>query len=120
PQPQCDAEATYTEPLRKHQAQIDWDMSVTHIWRRVRAFQPWPGCYTWWHGKRLKVLKATPVSGTTRQPGRVVNLADGGIGVQAADGILRLQQIQLEGKKQMGADEFLRGYRSFLGALLPS
>jgi methionyl-tRNA formyltransferase len=86
----------------------------------VRAFHPWPGCYTRWQGKVLKVLEAAPLPGGRGEPGRVVPLAGGEVGVQTGDGVLGLLRVQLEGRRAMSAEEFLRGQRGFIGAVLPS
>ena len=61
PQPQNEAEATYTAPITKEQGGIDWKWSAVEIWRRVRAFQPWPGAYTRWGGRRLEIIEAVPL-----------------------------------------------------------
>jgi len=48
PQPQDEAKATYCSPISKEESEIDWHLPAMDIWRRLRAFQPWPGCYTTW------------------------------------------------------------------------
>jgi methionyl-tRNA formyltransferase len=124
PQPQL-GDATYTKLLSKEEGEIDWHLPAVDIERRVRAFHPWPGCYTRWQGKVLKILEASPLSDTSfggqrGEPGRVVPLAGGGVGVQTGGGVLKLRRVQLEGRREMGAEDFLRGQRGFSGALLPS
>lgn len=121
PQPQGEG-ASYTRLFSKQEGEIDWHLSAFQIWRRVRAFYPWPGCYTRWQGKILKILEATPLAGGG-QPGRVKALAPGegaAIGVETGDGVLGLLLVQLEGKRAMTAEEFLRGQRGFRGIFLPS
>ncbi|MFP3974600.1 MAG: methionyl-tRNA formyltransferase [Dehalococcoidia bacterium] len=122
PQPQRDEEANYTSPLSKADGKMDWNLSAGELWRRVRALYPWPGCYTRWQGKMLKVLDAVPVPSTEgASPGVVVSLPDGApapVGVGTGEGILGLRRIQLEGKKAMSANDFLRGQRGFIGAKL--
>jgi methionyl-tRNA formyltransferase len=122
PQPQDNSKATYSESLTKEGGRIDWRLPAVELWRRVRAFQPWPGCYTAWQGKVLKVIEAVPLPGAG-EVGRVVAIQgsqSATIGVQAGEGILGLLQLQLEGKRVMAAAEFVRGQRDFVGALLPS
>ncbi|MFC1921519.1 methionyl-tRNA formyltransferase, partial [Chloroflexota bacterium] len=63
PKPQNDAEATYCRMITKEEGEIDWTLPAVEIWRRVRAYQPWPGCYTHWQEKQLKILEAVPLSG---------------------------------------------------------
>jgi methionyl-tRNA formyltransferase len=119
PQPQNEAEASYCGPITKEEGEIDWRLSAVAIWRRVRAFNPWPGGYTRWRGKTLKVMEAVPLEEeTTARVGEVVALGSG-FGVGTGDGVLGVLRVQLEGKKAMSAQEFLRGQRDFLGAVLP-
>ncbi len=120
PKPQNDDDASYTKSISKEQGEIDWNFTALDIWRRVRAFQPWPGCYTRWQGKALKVVDAFHLPGAQGEPGRVITLAGGGIGIQTAEGILELLRVQLEGKRKISAEEFVHGQRDFIGALLPS
>jgi len=113
PQPQDESKASYTYPISKKDGAIDWQMSVSEICRMIRAFYPWPGSYTLWQGRTLKIIGAVPLhkDGITA-PGRVVSLPLGSpvaLGVETGNGILGLVDIQLEGKKIMKADEFLRG-----------
>src|SRR3972149_8137949 len=58
PRPQGEASTVYTAMLTKAEGEIDWRLPALEIWRRVRAFQPWPGCYTEWRGKQLKIIEA--------------------------------------------------------------
>ena len=122
PRPQNEAEATHCSPITKGEGEIDWRLPAADIWRRVRAFNPWPGCYTRWRGKSLKIIEAAPLAGEqTPGAGRVVALASKiGFGVATGDGILGVYRVQLEGKKAISAGEFLRGQREFIGAVLPS
>lgn len=129
PQPQDEAKATYCGQISKEDGEIDWHLPTVDIWRRVRAFQPWPGSYTGWQGKRLEITEAVPVSvleDTTLDAGRVVALTpvagelQTAFGLQTGDGILGVVKVQLEGKRAMSAAEFLRGQRRFIGAILPS
>jgi len=125
PQPQNEAEATYSGSISKEESKIDWRLSAVSIWRRVRAFQPWPGCYTRWQGRQLKIIEAVPLPAETAlEVGQVVALTPGmqskaACGVSTGDGILGVLKVQLEGKRAMSAAEFLRGQRQFIGAILP-
>jgi methionyl-tRNA formyltransferase len=123
PETQNEAEATYTAQISKEEGEIDWHLTATEIWRRVRAFNPWPGCYTRWRGKQLKILEAVPYYGASASKvGQVLAIPgpEAMLGVGTSDGILVVLKIQLEGKRAMFADEFLRGQRDFSGAVLPS
>lgn len=123
PRPQDEAQATYCPTISKEEGKIDWHLPAVDIWRRVRAYQPWPGCYTKWQGKRLKIIEALPLFGErTPEVGRVVVLNKGGavFGITTGEGILGVLKVQLEGKRTMPAAEFLRGQQQFIGAILPS
>ncbi|TET66479.1 MAG: methionyl-tRNA formyltransferase [Dehalococcoidia bacterium] len=126
PQPQNEAEATYSSPITKEEGEIDWHLPAIDIWRRVRAFHPWPGCYTRWRGRQLKIIEAVPLpQESPLDAGQVVGLTPvrGGtkaaFGVGTGDGMLGVLEVQLEGKRAISAAEFLRGQRQFIGAILP-
>ncbi len=121
PRPQREEEATYTKPISKADGEINWKLSALEIWRRVRAFYPWPGCYTRYQGKLFKILAAVPLPGEEGlPPGKVIKLSEPEVpvGVGTGEGILGLKQVQLEGKKAMPASEFLQGQRQFIGQIL--
>ena len=122
PQPQHETEATYSAPISKEEGEIDWHLPAVDIWRRVRAFHPWPGCFTRWQGRQLKIIEAVPLP--EKRPvevGQVIAMegAEAVFGIGTGDGILGVLTVQLEGKRTMSAVEFLRGQRQFIGALLP-
>lgn len=125
-QPQREAEATSSSPISKEEGEIDWHLPAVDIGRRVRAFQPWPGCYTRWQGRQLKIIEAAPLPAESSAPGvgQVVALTSAmemgaAFGVATGKGILAVLEVQLEGKRAMPAAEFLRGQRQFIGAILP-
>jgi len=117
PQPQEDDKATYTKILKKEDGLIDWSMSSVEIWRRVRAYNPWPGAYTEFEGRTLKILRAHPIGGERGEPGLVVATKEGAA-VVTGEGLLALEEVQLAGKRAMGITEFLRGQRGIVGSRL--
>jgi len=126
PQPQDEAQASYCGPITKEDGEIDWRLPAIDIWRRVRAYHPWPGCYTKWRGRQLKIIEAVPLpEERTFKVGQVVALTSvlegskAGFGVCTGDGVLGVLRVQLEGKQVLSAAEFLRGQREFIGAVLP-
>jgi methionyl-tRNA formyltransferase len=119
PRKQDEAQATYSKLIKKEDGEIDWHLSAIEIWRRVRAFNPWPGCYTWWQGKLLKIIEASPLEEVAWQPGRVRAIGKGA-GVETGKGVLGLKKVQLEGRKLLPIEDFLRGARGFIGSSLPS
>lgn len=118
PLPQDEAHATYTRLVSKDDGRVDWSRPAVEIWRAWRAYTPWPSLFTFWHGKRLKVLACEPLSEwENATPGTVAQRGDV-VAVSAGAGALRLLSVQLEGKKPADALSFVRGQRGFVGAVL--
>jgi methionyl-tRNA formyltransferase len=123
PVPQDEARSNYFGRVKKEDGEINWELSAEEISRRVRAYYPWPGAYTHWKGKQLKINEAAVMTGgDAKEAGRVIVLSGGGggVGVNTGDGDLVLKNVQYAGKKAMTAAEFIRGQRDFIGARLPS
>ena len=120
PQAQDESQATCSKLITSKDAEIDWHLSTLELWRRVRAYNPWPSCYTWYQGKRLKIHKAIPFGDVADgEIGEVVALAEPpGVGVVTRQGILGLCQVQLEGRRAISANDFVRGKRDFIGCVL--
>jgi methionyl-tRNA formyltransferase len=120
PQPQDERQASYTRMVRKEDGLIDWSRPAEVLARQVRAYQPWPGSYTHWRGKLLKIVAAHPyvledgaLAGHEMPAGTVVTRRKDGhqmLLVATGEGMLAIERLQLEGKKAVSADEFLRGY----------
>ena len=125
PRPQNEAGATSCSLVTREEGEVDWHLRAVDIWRQVRAFHPWPGSYTNWRGKQLKILEAVPLPGEgSLEVGEVVALTrkESGIafGINTGDGVLGVLRVQMEGKRGVSSAEFLRGQRQFIGAILPS
>jgi methionyl-tRNA formyltransferase len=125
PQPQDEALATYVKPVRPHDAVIDWRMSAEDVWRRVRAYNPWPGATTTLGGVPLRILEAWPLAGNAAvDVGTVVSLsASAGIehasfAVQCGVGLLAVVRAQRAGKRAMTGLELERGWRDLMGKKL--
>ena len=118
-QPQDDAAATYCSQLEKKDGLLDWSQPAAYLDRQVRACDPWPGAYTTWQSRRLKVLRATPQPGWegTGQPGQVLEMGKG-VGAITGLGALELLEVQLAGKKPMPGGLFARGQRDLVGGVL--
>jgi methionyl-tRNA formyltransferase len=119
-QPQDESRATYSEMMSTKDAEMNWRLSAVELWRRVRAYNPWPSCFTFCEGKRLKIHRAIPLGDSKRgDAGEVIALAEPpGVGAVTGQGVLGLCQVQLEGKRPMSADEFIRGRSDFIGCTL--
>ena len=82
---------------------------------------PWPGTFTTWRGRSLKIIEAAPtdsVKAAEDVPGSVVATGGSSVGVATGDGVLQIERLQMEGRRPVAADEFLRGYRDFPGSRL--
>jgi methionyl-tRNA formyltransferase len=110
PRPQREEEATLAPMVKKEEGEIDWGRPAIEIERAVRAFQPWPGAYTRLGGKLLKVLGAGVGSAVTASPGTIVRAEGDALEVATGDGALALLELQLEGKRKVGARGFLAGH----------
>jgi methionyl-tRNA formyltransferase len=112
PEKQDHSQATLAPILRKEDGRIDWTQPAREIANRVRGFQPWPGCYTLWRGKRLAIWRARACAGS----GKAGEIR--GTQVGCGDGALELVEVQPEGKKRMTAEAFLRGHQVKDGEVL--
>jgi methionyl-tRNA formyltransferase len=119
PRPQPEEGVTYAKRLRKEDGLLDWSRPAAELDRRVRAFNPWPGAFTTLRGQRLKVLQTVPLLEWRGDapPGTVIALADGAA-VVTGKGALRLEGVQLAGKRPMDITAFLCGQRDCVGVCL--
>lgn len=113
--PQDASRATATRLLKKEDGRLDWGEPAERLERRVRALAGWPGAYTRWRGKLLKVWRAGVEAGQA-EPGVVLPELRVGTGRD----LLRLRAVQIEGKRRMDAQAFLNGYREIVGERLES
>ncbi len=113
--PQNASEATYAPKLERDDGRIDWAAAAEQIERRIRAFNPSPGTYALvaddtGRERKLKVFRAVLRAGEERPLGQIVAANANGIFVAAAGGLLQLGDVQMEGKKRMSAEAFVRGH----------
>jgi len=124
PQPQDEQLASYTRMLRKEDGEIDWNRPAAELARAIRAYTPWPSAYTYWRGRLLKIISAHAVGlepGEEVKPGTVSLRKENGeqvLSVVTGNGLLVVDNLQLEGRKAMSAGEFVRGYPHILGDVL--
>lgn len=116
--PQNHEESTHTSMIKKQQGEIDWHKSALELERLVRGLNPWPSAYTHYNGKTLKIWKASVLERETGLKPGTVETGKDTIAVQTGKGMLLLQEIQLEGKKRMHTDAFLRGVNMETGMTL--
>jgi methionyl-tRNA formyltransferase len=114
PQPQDDALATYANKLDKQEARIDWSKPLLEIDRQVRAFNPWPVAQCDFQGRVMRIWQARPLERALpeeTQPGAVLEAGKAGIDVATGDGVLRILELQMPGKRAMSAADFLNANR---------
>ena len=110
----------YAAMISKKMGLMDFTKSATELERLVRGLNPWPSAYTFLNGKTLKVWKCSVESGNCGKetPGTITGVDKKGIHVACGTDQLILEEVQLEGKKRMEADAFLRGYQVTEGIML--
>ena len=117
--PQDDALATHTGKIQKEMGSIDWSKDAEVIERLVRGLNPWPSAYTRIDDKNLKIWRAKVISHEVKAaPGCILKVTKDELEVQTGNGVLALLEVQLEGKKRMTTDAFLRGYQVTEGSFL--
>lgn len=119
PVPQDDSLATLAPILNKEDGLMDFSRTASEIHNRLRGFQPWPGAYTHFRGKNLKIVSArVQANGQQLSPGELCVAADQLLVGCGGNTCLDLLQVQPEGKKAMTAREFISGYRPAQGERL--
>lgn len=117
PQEQNDDEATYAPQIEKEEGDIDWSQDAASIERLVRAFTPWPGTFTQFRGKQLKIHAGRVINGDA-PAGQVVE-QDGIVAIGTADGLFAPTEVQIAGKTRIDIESFVNGYHDFVGTTLP-
>ena len=117
--PQNEAESSYVSMIDKAMGRIDFSRSAAEIDRLIRGLYPWPSAYTSYKGKTLKIWEAAPLlEETGGRPGSIERVEKDAVYVNTGKGILKVTQLQLEGKKRMQVKDFLLGCRMEKGELL--
>lgn len=128
PQKQDNLKATYTKILTKQDGKIIWTKTAKEIERQIRAFQPWPGSFTVFKNPKLpenenlltlKFLKASVLEiNAEKELGQVFLTSTKKLAVQAGQGVLAIEQLQLEGGKPLNAEDFLNGHPGIIDSVL--
>ena len=117
--PQNDAEATHAPMLSKDDGRIRWNEPAAQIYNRYRGVYAWPGTFTVYGEKLLKVPQLSPVKPSMGgEPGEVVALSPEGVTVNCAKGAVLLATVQPPGKPKMPAYDWANGYGVRVGARL--
>lgn len=114
---------SFCKKINKEDGKIEWEiMDASKIERLIRALKPWPGTYTFFGDKRMKILDAVVshhAEVPSSRPGEVIKLTHSNkIAVACQKNFLILKKIQMEGKKEMEMDVFIKGSPDFLGTIL--
>ncbi len=114
PEPQPEDGVTYAKKLEPGEELLDFQQDASTLWKKVRALSPWPAAYSYLEGKRLKIYDCSVASnaGKDLEVGCLQRTEADELFVQCADGMLLLNEVQLEGKKRMSVKEFLRGFQN--------
>jgi len=117
--PQDETLATYAPILKKEDGIINWSLSAHNISCLIRGMQPWPVAHTFFEGKMLKIFEARILeeNSSSSSPGTVVT-SENQLAVATGQGTLYLDEVQLEGKKRMQINAFLRGHHIAIGTIL--
>lgn len=112
PKPQDNSLSTHTKIIKKSLGKIDWTKDAVAIERLVRGLNSWPSAYTFYQGKSVKLWNCDVVTSdcsNERPAGTIIRIAKDSIDVSCGKGILRILELQLEGKKRMDTKSFLLG-----------
>ncbi len=119
PIPQDHNLASYAPMLTKDDGLINWNKSAKSLESFIRGVTPWPGAYTFWGNKRLKIFKSTPITAEISEPpGTVVMGFPDELRVATGEGVLSIQQIQSASGKRLAIKDFLRGHQIQPGTVL--
>jgi methionyl-tRNA formyltransferase len=115
--PQDSAQASYAPKLTREEGRINWKEPALVIERKIRAYDPWPGAFTQIASpseteRNLKIFRAAVSEQSVGEPGTIITPNESELFVATGRSALRLEEVQLEGKRRMRADEFLRGFSS--------
>lgn len=121
PKKQNDLNSSTTKLINREDGLIDWNKTAIEINRQIRAYQPWPGTYTYVNindkSFRLKIFSSEVLAETTGTTCGEMTFGEH-IKVSTKTGTLRIKEVQLEGKSKMNAETFMKGYKKLDGSIL--
>jgi methionyl-tRNA formyltransferase len=111
PRRQEDSQATLAPILKKEDGFVDWKLPASALANRVRGLTPWPGAYTFLHGDRWVLWKATPLSEpATAAPGTIINVSKHALHIATGDGLLMVTELQVANSRRMAVSQYLAGH----------
>ncbi|MCD7839575.1 MAG: methionyl-tRNA formyltransferase [Erysipelotrichaceae bacterium] len=114
--PQDESKVTYAYNLTREDEKINWNLSSKQVYDQVRGTNPWPGSYTTYNNKTVKVWDGhyqRDDSVLDYDNGTIINISKKAIGVKVSDGIYFISELQVEGKKKMQVKDYLNGHSMF-------
>lgn len=118
--PQDESLVTYAPTLSREDERIDWNLSAKQVYNKVRGTNPWPGSYTTYQGKTVKIWSGqvhqceNAIKHHAHQDnGTIVKIFKDAIGVKVNDGVYLITELQIEGKKRMSVKDYLNGHCIF-------
>lgn len=118
--PQDESLVTYAPTLSREDERIDWNLSVKQVYNKVRGTNPWPGSYTTYQGKTVKIwagqvhqCENAMKHHAHQDNGTIVKIFKDAIGVKVNDGVYLITELQIEGKKRMSVKDYLNGHCIF-------
>jgi methionyl-tRNA formyltransferase len=118
PIPQDDTLATYAPMLKKADGEVDIRNSATQLARQVRAYEPWPGSFINWEGRRILIRQAHALPNLVGEMGTISEV-DGFPALSTTEGTLVITTLQIAGRKAVSGEAFLRGAKDILGVVIP-
>ncbi|OGX15616.1 MAG: methionyl-tRNA formyltransferase [Omnitrophica WOR_2 bacterium RBG_13_41_10] len=113
--PQDDKNITFAPKLKKEDGQINWEKSAIDIFNLIKGVLPWPGAFTYYNDKLLKIYRSQLARalgrGDAGEPGQIIQVSKEGIIVETGKDNLIIEELQIEGKRRMPAEEFIAGHR---------
>jgi methionyl-tRNA formyltransferase len=117
--PQKEAEATFAPKLKKEDGLIKWGKPAQDIYNLIRGCIPWPGAFTYHKDKLVKIFKARVIKLSGRHlPGEIISVTKEHISVFTGKDALAIEELQMEGKRRMPAQEFIAGNKIRSGEIL--
>lgn len=115
PRPQDHSLATLAPILKKEDGKADFSLPAEVIYNRLRGFQPWPGCFTSFRGKKLAIVASKPIQEVRNIPSGELLVGEDRLLIGCRESALALIEVQPEGKRKMSISDFIRGYRPHVG-----
>ena len=122
--PQVESEATYAPMIEKQLGEIKWTAMSREIHNLVRGTNPWPVAYTFYDGQRMRIFQ-TNINGNLEckqemgaEPGTVLQVGDDGLWIATGDGMILVEEIQVDSGKRMAVKDYIRGHQIKEGTIL--